>query len=466
MADHQVVARLSRTVPRRLRVLAALVAAFVVVPAGAAAALDGSETRAPEIKNNWTVPGEVWQGDFADPMVTRVGDTYYAYATNTAGRYVPALTSTDLVTWRARPTYSQAGPPGKPGYSVASDASIPAEFRAQSWSDWDKFNNNDVLVQPASWGLKTSDGPWVRTEYWAPSAFQIGDTWYLYSAVRVGATRFCITMATGPGPLGPFRDTTTGPVQCQPVETDPDGSIDPAGYHDPATGKDYLLWKALGKVNSHPSALMSVELGGDGLPKPGAPWTTLLTTHEGGWEGTTIENPSMVSYGGTTYLFYSANHWGTTDAAGRSNYATGYAICPQGPTGPCARPDEKPLLSSNGTAQGPGGSAAFLDAAGNLRIASATYFLGEDRVGEAIRHPRRLSIGTLARAADGRLSVVAGTAPVGPWSPVATATRAQDTTAQPAPPAAKAPAKAPAKSSAKKPTKKPSVKKKSAAKKR
>lgn len=447
-------ARPSRSRRPRLRAvataaLAGLVAALVAVPATTAAAVDGTETSAPAIKNNWTVPGEVWQGDFADPSLVRVGDTYYAYATNTAGRYVPALTSTDLVTWRARATYSQSGPPGRPGYSVAADTAVPAEFRAQSWSDWDKYNNNDVLVKPASWGLKTSDGPWVRSEYWAPTAFQIGDTWFLYSAVRVGATRFCLTVATGPGPLGPFRDDSTGPVQCQPVASDPDGSIDPAAYHDPATGKDYLLWKALGKVGSHPSALMSVELGADGKPRPGTPWTTLLTTHEGGWEGTTIENPSMVSYGDTTYLFYSANFWGTTDAAGRSAYATGYAICPQGPTGPCARPDEKPLLSSSGTAQGPGGSAAFLDAAGNLRIASASYFLGEDRRGEAIRQPRRLSIGTLVRAADGRLSVVPGTAPVGPWNPATTKAPAAT------PPAAKAPAaKAPApKSSSKAPTK-------------
>ncbi|MGQ7295517.1 family 43 glycosylhydrolase [Quadrisphaera sp. KR29] len=445
--------------------LAGLLGGLVVLPAATAAAVDGSETRASEIAHGWTVPGEVWQGDFADPSVVRVGDTYYAYATNTAGRYVPALVSTDLVTWRARPTYSQAGPPGTPGYSVAADPAVPAEFRAQPWSDWDKYHNNDVLVQPASWGLKTSDGPWVRTEYWAPSAFQIGSTWYLYSAVRVGPTRFCLTVATGPGPLGPFRDDSTGPLQCQPVASDPDGSIDPAAYHDPVTGKDHLLWKALGKVGSHPSAIMSVELGGDGRPRPGAPWTTLLTTHEGGWEGTTIENPSMVSYGGTTYLFYSANHWGTTDGAGRSRYATGYAICPRGPSGPCTRPDERPLLSSSGTAQGPGGSAAFLDAQGRLRIASATYFLGEDRVGEAIRHPRRLSIGTLTRAADGRLSVVPGTAPVGAWTPEAAPPRAPSAAPAPRPPATRAPAKPAKKPAAKKPAAKKPAAKKPAAKK-
>jgi len=433
-----------------LTALTGLLGGLVLLPAGAAAAVDGTETRAPEVKNNWTVPGEVWQGDFADPTVTRVGDVYYAFATNTAGRYVPALTSTDLVTWRARPTYSQAGPPGRPGYSVASDPAVPEEFRTAPWSEWDRYNNNDVLVRPASWGLKTSDGPWVRTEYWAPEVFQIGSTWYLYSAVRVGATRFCLTVASGPSPLGPFRDTTTGPIQCQPVETDPDGSIDPSAYRDPATGRSYLLWKALGKVRSHPSSILSVELGGDGKPLPGAPWTKLLATHEGGWEGTTIENPSMVTYGGTTYLFYSANHWGA-DAAGRSAYATGYAICPQGPTGPCTRPYERPLMSSSGTAQGPGGSAAFLDASGNLRIAYATYFLGEDRVGHAIRQPRRLGIGTLTRAADGRLSVVPGTAPVGAWTPPP----AKAPVAKAAPPVrttAKAAAKAPTQATTKKAT--------------
>lgn len=392
--------------------LTGLLSSAVVAPP--ASALDGTETAAPVIKNNWTVPNEVWNGDFADPSVVRVGTKYYAHATNTAGRYVPTLVSDDLVSWRAHPGYSTSGPPGTKGYSVSTDTAIPVEFRTKPWSETDRYNNNDALVKPASWGQKTSDGPWVTSEYWAPAALQIGTTWYLYSAVRVQGERFCLTVASGPSPLGPFRDDTTGPIQCQPVNEDPEGSIDPFGYTDPASGKNYLMWKALGKVNSHPSSIQAVEVGKDGRPLPGVKPTKLLATDERGWEGTTIENPSMVRYGGATYLFYSGNHWGVTDDAGRSDYATGYALCPAGPTAPCQRPSDAPLLSSSGTAQGPGGSSAFLDAAGALRLASATYFLGENRIGEAITHPRRMSIATLVQNADKTLSVVPGTGPVGP----------------------------------------------------
>ena len=46
----------------------------------------------------------------------------------------------------------------------------------------------------------------------------------------------------------------------------------------------------------------------------------------------------MINYNGTTYLFYSANYSGVLDSRGHSNYATGYAICPQGPRAACTRP--------------------------------------------------------------------------------------------------------------------------------
>jgi len=51
--------------------------------------------------------GQVYRGDFADPSVMRVGSTYYSYATNTGGKLLPAMTSPDLRTWRAR--YSNTG---------------------------------------------------------------------------------------------------------------------------------------------------------------------------------------------------------------------------------------------------------------------------------------------------------------------------------------------------------------------
>ncbi|GAA4662722.1 family 43 glycosylhydrolase [Kineococcus glutinatus] len=391
--------RLSTKVRRLAAVLTAaagtaLAAVVPAAPAGAALPPDAG----------WFEPGKVWTGDFGDPTVVRVGGTYYAYASPVGGRVLPVLTSADAVTWRVHPRYSDDGPPGRGGYSVNNDPKIPVEIRQAAMGDWDKYNTNDALVRPASWGVHHQQGPWINRDYWAPGVFNIGATWYAYSPVRVSPTRFCLTVASAPSPLGPFRDVSgAGPIQCAPLEVDPGGSIDPFPYRDPSTGRNYLVWSASGKIGSHPSSLQVVELGDNGFPKPGAPWVKLLETDAGSpWEGHRIENPSMVKYDGTWYLFYSGNLSDPLDDQGHSNYASGYAIC-DGPVGPCRRaPAKVPLLASAGTAQGPGGSSGFIDGAGRLRMAYATFHLGENLNGY---HPRRMSIATLVRNPDRTLRV-------------------------------------------------------------
>ncbi|QXG77175.1 family 43 glycosylhydrolase [Modestobacter sp. L9-4] len=372
----------------------------------------------------WFEPDTVWNGDFGDPTVVRVGNTYYAYASPVGGRVLPVLTSTDLRTWKVHPRYAPPGSvPYQNGFDPLTDRSVPAEV--QSWASrlplstldrgWSAFNNNDALVSRPTWGVRAADS-WVDRNYWAPGVFPIGSTWYAYSPVLYSDGRFCLTVASATSPLGPFRDVSGGgPIQCEDAAVDPGGSIDPAGYHDDATGKDYLMWKSSGKVDHHPSSLKAVELGSNGLPKPGAPVVKLLETDSASpWEGFTIENPSMVRFGGTTYLFYSANLSDPLDRIGHSSYASGYAICRNGPLAPCERAAAKvPLLSSNGTAQGPGGSSAFVAADGSLRMAYATFWLGEN-IGGPVPNPRRMGIATLLRNGDGTLRVADGTGPVSP----------------------------------------------------
>ncbi len=367
--------------------------------------------------HGWFEGGKLWRGDLNDPHVVRVGGTYYAYGSPIGGRYLPVLTSTDMVNWYVHPRWSSAGPPGQPGYSANQDANIPIEIRQSADSDWGKYDNNDALVAPAAWGLYDSQGPWLKRDLWAPGVMQIGNTWYAYSAVRVSWTsddphgygRFCLTVAAGPTPLGPFRDISGGaPIQCQPYDHDPAGSIDPYPFHDPATGKNYLLWKAAGKQWVRESALMSVELGGDGKPLPGAPWVDLLETNRyASWEGGTIENPAMVMVGNVYYLFDSANDSVAYNDNGDSNYATGYAICTRGPSGGCYRPaPNSPLLASNYDRKGPGGASAFLDTGGNLQLAYAYYWAGENRSEFSNmwqRHPRRMAVTRLSRNPDNTL---------------------------------------------------------------
>ena len=175
--------------------------------------------------HGWFEGGMVWRGDFPDPHVVRLGSTYYAYSTPSAGRTLPVLTSSDLVTWRIHSRWSAAGPPGRPGYSVASDAAIPAEIRAAAASDWTKYDQNDALVRTARWAAPHQQGPFIDRDIWAPGVIQIGDHLVRLlrreggagSAGSHGFGRYCISVATSTSPLGPFRDYSTSPVQCQPV---------------------------------------------------------------------------------------------------------------------------------------------------------------------------------------------------------------------------------------------------------
>jgi hypothetical protein len=425
------------------RLLSALVATTAVVALAACQPTPPITVKAPPFRDSsgatngtrgWFQPGTSWWGDMGDPTIVRVGSTYYAYASPVGGRYLPVLTSTDLVTWKVHGRWTTAGPPGTPGYSVVDDPSIPAEIRGKantgtgifSASDWARYDTNDGQVRVPSWGLLEPQGSWIKRTMWASSVAKIGDTWYSYSAIRTsyasddpnGFGRFCLTMATARNPYGPFRDASgSGPIQCQSTYDDPAGSIDPYPFvDDGASNTPYLLWKAAGKrsgpgvTNPHASAIYAAPLGTDGRPVAGKAPVKLLSTNEGGWEGYTIENPSMIRFGGRYYLFYSGNYSGVTDSAGHSKYATGYAICPRGPRAACTRiTNSAPLLGSTSTEYGPGGASPFVDTAGHLRLVYAFFWPGENRTDqgglESQHHPRRMNIATLTpRSTDGHLT--------------------------------------------------------------
>ena len=133
----------------------------------------------------------------------------------------------------------------------------------------------------------------------------------------------------------------------------------------------------------------------------------LQTNRAAPWEGSTIENPSMVTYNGVTYLFYSANDSLWQDTYGRSNYATGYAICPHGPVPPASvrTAARHPLLATSGASQGPGGASPVVSPANKLYVAYASYWLGENRGGY---HPRRLHVAYLIQNPDHSLRVGGG----------------------------------------------------------
>ncbi|MCA1684947.1 MAG: glycoside hydrolase family 43 protein [Planctomycetia bacterium] len=318
---------------RRAAARTALVS--VAVATAAAAAMLAAPAASAYPGAPWFEPGKPYAQNFPDPSVIKEGGTYYAYATPTGGAYLPVETSTDLNTWTARPAYD-------PGPPLNSDPYF-----------------NDALPQPAAWGADVNSGR-MSKELWGPGIARIGGRYLDFYAIRIPGARprFCISVATATGPLGPFRDTTTRPFVCDP---DPAGSIDPAPYVDPA-GHPWLLWKSEGVPGSTPTRIWSRQLTPNGMAFAAGSSRHLLLQTALGWEGNVIENPSMIHYGGTYWLFYSANEWAS------SHYATGYATC-SSPAGPCRRGSTVPLLHSSATRLGPGGASALIDPAGHLALA-------------------------------------------------------------------------------------------------
>ena len=321
--------------------------------------------------------GQVYTGEFGAPSIIRAGGLYYAYATNLDGNNLPAMTSEDLVTWRARHAW-----PLSAGYST--------------WKGY-----NDAMPFPARWAERYSNG---KPGIWAPAVKKIKGRYVDAYAVqpRLDSMRHCITLATSQFPLGPFRDRSEKPLTCS---SDPMGSIDPCWlkWH----GKVYLCWKNAGVRGSKPTQIVVRRMSENGLRfKAGSKEHVLLQTALP-WEGNVVEAPSLVKYDGRLYLFYSGNQYTT------SSYAVGYAVCAR-PTGPCSRVQQTPLLASGEGIAGPGAQVGFKDADGTLRMAYSAWqkgHVGYPRTAACRTEPdgcnqRRMYVATLRADANGRLSVL------------------------------------------------------------
>ncbi|SDU83389.1 glycoside hydrolase family 43 protein [Jiangella alkaliphila] len=277
-----------------MRLLAAAGTALVVVLAACGSDEPDPEPVQEEQPVGFTNP--VFDEDFPDPAVIEADGGYYAYATNSPLGNVPALTSSDLVSWEP-----------------AGDA-MP------------------VLA------------PWVtggRT--WAPEiAVHAPDRYVLYyTALGTASGRQCVGRAVATSPAGPFVDDSAEPLICQAGDG---GSIDASPFTD-ADGTRYLLWKNDGNAVGVDTWIYAQPLSEDGLSLVGSP--VQLMKQDQPWEGDLVEAPFLWLRDGTYYLFYSANAYDSAD------YAVGYAVC-DGPLGPCRKPADAPILVSSDDAAGPG----------------------------------------------------------------------------------------------------------------
>jgi beta-xylosidase len=333
--------------PQRRRKLAIALGILGLVMAGLLVdvGLFGHQAKSDDIEHTGAAltlgPSQaVERDDVGDPFVLPVSHvvagktatTYVLYWTTDWRSNVPTAVSSDLVHWRR----------------VA-----------------------DALPVLPKWATPS------KTLTWAPTVHQVGSRWVLYYSTRDAVTgRECIGRGTSNTPLGPFSDTSTGPLVCQSTLG---GDIDPSVVTTRA-GVSSLLWKNDGNAIRGPVGIWEQQLAANGLSLTGAP--KLLVSADQAWEHGVIEGPAMLADSkGGWWLFFSGGSWQSGD------YDTGVAWCAQ-VSGPC-RKVPTPMLTSTTNAVSPGGFDTFTAADGTLWAsysafpelpANARAAMAEDRV--------------------------------------------------------------------------------------
>lgn len=212
----------------------------------------------------------------------------------------------------------------------------------------------DAMPQVPSWAT------WWST--WAPSVAvnAAGGFVEFYATLDQELGTHCIGHAASASPTGPFVDTSTGPIVCQPSLG---GSIDPSVFTD-ASGQRYLLWKSDGNSIGLASQIWSAPIDPNLDALTGTP--VAVFNNDQAWQEGVVENPDMVEVNGTYHLFYSGGPFST------ASYATGIANCTT-PLGPCTDGSANPVLASAPGMAGPGGATTFVTPSGQLMVAFAAW---------------------------------------------------------------------------------------------
>ncbi|HEV3465306.1 MAG TPA: glycoside hydrolase family 43 protein [Actinomycetota bacterium] len=329
---------------RSAPLLLALALALAVAGCGGEDAGNGAGRAAPA---NAPPPARftnpVLEGNFADPHLLKVGDTWYAYATGDLIVNLQVARSADLVHWERL---------------------------------------DDALPELPAWSVLQ------KGLTWAPEVARTPAGYVMYYTVRHAASgRQCISAAVAERPEGPYQDRRPAPLVCQ---SRLGGSIDPHRFVD-RDGAAYLLWKNDGNCCGLPTELWAQRLDGDGLELAGQP-RRLGVRNDASWEGTLIEAPTLWREGDTYVLFFSANDYGSPD------YAVGYATAAK-VLGPYRDAPGNPILRSRGEAAGPGGQAVVDAGDGDLWLAYHAWDSGA--VGDEAGGQRSLWLDRL-RFQDGR----------------------------------------------------------------
>jgi beta-xylosidase len=191
----------------------------------------------------------VIKGDFPDPTIIRVGETYYAAGTSFdfAPNY-PIYESKDLVNWK------QIGV---------------------------------VFQEPPTW---------ASDDFWAPELYYQDGVFYVYYTTKRKDNRVaCIGVAT-------TKDIRKGFTDYGIIIEWGEEAIDAFVFKDD-DGKSYICWKAYGLTKGREIEILASELSADGLHLAGETFT--LTDHTKGWKGAGDEGPCLIKHKEFYYLFYS-----------------------------------------------------------------------------------------------------------------------------------------------------------------
>lgn len=239
----------------------------------------------------------VIRGDFPDPSIEKVGDTYYA--AGTSSNWAPALPimkSKDLKNWQL------AG-------SVFPDLT--------SWADY---------------------------YYWAPElSYENGKVYAYYTAHKKGGN-LCVGVASADKPEGPFKDH--GPLVCQEV-----GSIDAFPIRD-ENNKLHLIWKEDGNSVGQPTPIWIQPMNEERTALTGE--KKELFRNDTPWEANLVEGVSVFKKNGYYFAIYAAA--GCCGSA--CTYATGVARA-KNLMGPWEKFPQNPVLAEQGDWMCPGHGTAI-----------------------------------------------------------------------------------------------------------
>ncbi|MES2646384.1 MAG: family 43 glycosylhydrolase [Bacteroidota bacterium] len=228
----------------------------------------------------------VLPGDYPDPSVVKIGDTYWASATtsNWAPVY-PLLQSKDLLHWTTT------------GHI-----------------------------------FKTLPG-WADYYFWAPEITYDNGKVYVYYAAHKKGGNLCVAVASADKPEGPYIDH--GPLICEAA-----GSIDAFPMRD-ENGKLYIIWKEDANSVVKPTPIWAMEMNEARTAVTGTR-TELFRNDTASWEKNLVEGVSMIKNNDYYYAIYA----GAGCCGKACTYGVGIARS-KSLLGPWEKYSKNPVLTGN-----------------------------------------------------------------------------------------------------------------------